>query len=82
MAFRKKKIYIYPKLSKNAQKQFYHLTRLTYTAFSAFTVIKNKYRLNVESILSVTISCIKPNMETIIPQVQAQVSHQNIINNI
>ncbi|XP_025194221.1 zinc finger BED domain-containing protein 5-like [Melanaphis sacchari] len=52
-------------------------TYLCETVFSALTIIKIKYRtkLNVESDLKVAVSNIKPNMKSIIAQVQAQVSH-------
>ncbi|XP_022168645.1 protein FAM200A-like [Myzus persicae] len=69
----------YPELSKVAVSTLlpFATTYLCETAFSALTVIKNKYRtkLNLESDLRVAVSNIKPNMETIISKAQAQVSH-------
>ncbi|XP_008190240.1 protein FAM200A-like [Acyrthosiphon pisum] len=65
----------YPELSKIAVSTLlpFATTYLCEMAFSALTVIKNKYRtkLNVESDLRVAVSNIKPNMETIISKAQA-----------
>lgn len=69
----------YPELSKQAISILlpFASTYLCKTAFSTLTIIKNKYRsrLNVEADLRVAVSNIKPNIESIMSTMQAQVSH-------
>ncbi|XP_060861886.1 protein FAM200A-like [Metopolophium dirhodum] len=69
----------YPELSKQAISILlpFASTYLCETAFSTPTIIKNKYRsrLNVEADLRVAVSNIKPNLESIMSTMQAQVSH-------
>jgi len=69
----------YPELSKQAISILlpFASTYLCETAFSTLTIIKNKYRsrLNVEADLRVAVSNIKPNIESIMSTMQAQVSH-------
>lgn len=56
------------------------LIYLCKTAFSTIGMIKNKYhsRLKVEANLRVAVSNIKPNLESIMSNIQAQVSHETI----
>jgi len=67
----------YPELSKQATSILlpFASTYLCETTISTLTIIKNKYRLNVEAELRVTVSNIKPNIESIMSTMQAQVSH-------
>jgi len=71
----------YPELSKQAISILFPFasTYLCETAFSTLAIIKNKYlsRLNVEADLIVAVSNIKPNIESIMSTMQAQVSHKN-----
>ncbi|XP_025419894.1 zinc finger BED domain-containing protein 5-like [Sipha flava] len=69
----------YPELSNQAISILlpFASTYLCEIAFSTPTIIKNNYRtrFNVEADLRIAVSNIKPNIESIMSTMQAQVSH-------